>query len=240
MGFFANKFRKAANPENADSRNHGSTVSASYKVAEPYKDSSTLQRPALPAYNSIPAPASSTGASQPVKAQHNAVSSLLRSFSGAKTRGASASKGPGQAGLAQQQTSENEKLREENRGLRAKIDEVWEEKTQLKNNLKIQKDTIQKLMDQLNRLKQQSLGGNGAAQPWLLKETNAYEDGELGAVDPQLAGAAEPKAREGQKRNVSIKDKIVWEIQRTGPGAPAGNAADGNQNPSSTINVIKA
>lgn len=90
-------------------------------------------------------------------------------------------------------------------------------------------------MDQLNRLKQQSLGGNGAA-----KETNAYDDGELSAVDPQMTGAAEPKAREGQKRNVSIKDKIVWEIQRTGPGAPAGNAVDGNQNQSSTINVIKA
>lgn len=44
LGFFANKFRKTANPENADSRNHGQAISASYKVAEPYKDSSTLQR----------------------------------------------------------------------------------------------------------------------------------------------------------------------------------------------------
>ena len=113
-------------------------MSASYKAADPYQDSSTLQKhaaPGLQGYNSIPIPGSSAGPSQPVKAQHNAVSSLLRSFSGAKTRGASAQKTAGQGGPATSQQSEIEKLREENRGLRTKIDEVWEEKTQLKNNL---------------------------------------------------------------------------------------------------------
>ena len=131
----------------AESRNHqgGANIAASYQYNDPYQSKSTFQKQgggmALQAYKSNPVTSGQkpNSGSQPVKAQHNAVSSLFRSFSGAKNRGGSSQKG---GSTDQQQSSEIEKLREENRGLRAKIDEVWEEKTQLKNNLKIQKEMI--------------------------------------------------------------------------------------------------
>ena len=80
--------------------------------------------------------------SQPVKAQHQ---SILRSFSGTLAGNYTTSGQARKASKTNQQAhdqAEIQRLTQESQGLRLKIDELQEEKMQLKGNLKIHKDTI--------------------------------------------------------------------------------------------------
>ena len=134
LGFFAQKFRKATNAADVDSRNHGNPAATSHQL-DPYADSSGKAMAGAPLgnYNSV---------NQPVKATHG--SSFLRSLSGGLKNQASG--GGRKSSKANQQVTAEQaevaRLTTENSGLRLKVDELQEEKMQLKGNLKIQKDTI--------------------------------------------------------------------------------------------------
>ncbi len=97
---------------------------------------------------------------------------------------------------------------QENLGLRLKIDELQEEKMQLKGNLKIHKDTIQKLTASIsqNALLKSSSSGLPNHVDYLIDSIREYNDGQMQASDKFKEAIGNEQTK---KRNVSIKDKIV-------------------------------